>query len=105
MKSLFIIAILKKLFEHGDKEKNTATDTIQYNITDGDDSKSFVFKMKDLEIDDGPVDDADIDITISDDDFISIFKGEGQLVDLLAEVKINNIVFVLNCLINNLIFF
>lgn len=87
MKAEVVVTVVKKLLEHADPAKNTATEKTQYNIrVDGAVEKSFVFNMKDLEVNDGPVDDADVDITIDDEDFASLFKGQSQLVELFAEV-------------------
>lgn len=90
MQSAPIVAFLRLVLEKADAELTADATTIsQYNIrTDGEVGQTYVIRAREQRIDEEAADDATVTVTIDDADFVALFKGEAQLVGLLADGKI-----------------
>lgn len=90
MQSAPVIAFLRLVLEKADAELTADATTIsQYNIrSDGEVAQTYVIRARDQRIDEEAADDATVTVTIDDEDFVALFKGEQQLVQLLADGKI-----------------
>lgn len=85
-----IVAFLRQVLEKIDADKVADVTTIsQYNIReDGEVAATYVLRTRDQRIDEEAADDATVVVTIDEEDFVALFKSDAQLVQLLADGRI-----------------
>lgn len=91
MTTTHIVNKLRHFLMHADAAHTTQVHVIsQYNIRnlDGSCTQSYVLRPAERRIDDGHATDATVTIGIAETDFIALFEGHAELVQLHADGKI-----------------
>jgi len=75
-KQIFEEQIAKRLTNPEHQEKAKEIDAVyQFNVT-GDDGGNWIVDLKACEVSEGNRDDADCTVTVGDEDFVNLVKGE-----------------------------